>query len=100
MFGTFAGRKKVELYTNLRAGEKGAWLSIGTYIFLSAIKLIIGYLGASEALRADGLNNSTDIISSIAVLIGLRISQRPPMKIINMAICVRKRLLHWSLHSL
>jgi len=68
----------VELYTNLRAGEKGAWLSIGTYIFLSAIKLIIGYLGDSEALRADGLNNSTDIISSIAVLIGLRISQRPP----------------------
>ncbi len=27
---------------------------------------------------ADGLNNTTDIIASIAVLIGLRISQRPP----------------------
>lgn len=31
----------------------------------------------SVALKADGLNNTTDIISSIAVLIGLRISQRP-----------------------
>lgn len=68
----------MELYTNLRAGEKGAWLSIGTYIILSSIKLIIGYIGASEALKADGLNNTTDIIASIAVLIGLRISQRPP----------------------
>ncbi|KGR90823.1 transporter [Ureibacillus massiliensis 4400831 = CIP 108448 = CCUG 49529] len=68
----------MELYTNLRAGEKGAWLSIGTYLILSAIKLIIGYFGASDALMADGLNNTTDIIASIAVLIGLRISQRPP----------------------
>lgn len=68
----------MELYTNLRAGEKGAWLSIGTYLILSAIKLTIGYIGASSALKADGLNNTTDIIASIAVLIGLRISQKPP----------------------
>ncbi len=68
----------MELYTNLRAGEKGAYLSIAAYIFLSALKLIVGYMGDSQALRADGFNNTTDIIASIAVLIGLRISQRPP----------------------
>lgn len=68
----------MEQYTNLRAGEKGAYLSIIAYIFLSAFKLIFGYIGDSEALKADGLNNTTDIIASIAVLIGLRISQRPP----------------------
>lgn len=32
----------------------------------------------SEALRADGINNVTDIIASLAVLIGLRMSQKPP----------------------
>ncbi|MEG0384718.1 cation diffusion facilitator family transporter [Solibacillus cecembensis] len=68
----------MELYTNLRAGEKGAWLSIATYIFLSTMKLIVGYIGTSSALMADGLNNTTDIIASIAVLVGLRISQKPP----------------------
>lgn len=68
----------MELYTNLRQGEKGAWLSIGTYLILSSTKLTIGYIGTSEALKADGLNNTTDIIASIAVLIGLRIAQRPP----------------------
>lgn len=68
----------MELYTNLRAGEKGAWLSIGTYIFLSAMKLTVGYIGLSSALKADGLNNTTDIIASVAVLIGLKISQKPP----------------------
>jgi len=66
------------VYTNLRAGEKGAWLSIGAYIFLSLMKLTVGYFGHSAALKADGLNNTTDIIASIAVLIGLRISQKPP----------------------
>lgn len=68
----------MELYTNLRAGEKGAWLSIGTYIFLSAMKLTVGYIGLSSALKADGLNNTTDIIASVAVLVGLKISQKPP----------------------
>ncbi|WP_099157358.1 cation diffusion facilitator family transporter [Virgibacillus ndiopensis] len=63
---------------NLKRGEKGAWISIFAYLFLSIIKLVIAYIGDSEALRADGLNNSTDVIASIAVLIGLRISRKPP----------------------
>ena len=74
----FQGGNILEQYTNLRAGEKGAYLSIIAYIFLSALKFTVGYTGDSEALKADGLNNMTDIIASIAVLIGLRISQRPP----------------------
>ncbi|MGI2329449.1 cation diffusion facilitator family transporter [Planococcus sp. YIM B11945] len=68
----------MEVYANLRKGEKGAWLSIGAYIFLSAIKLSFGFTGSSEALIADGLNNLSDIIASVAVLVGLRISQKPP----------------------
>ncbi len=68
----------MESYDNLKAGEKGAWLSIITYIILSISKLLIGYIGNSEALLADGLNNSTDVIASIAVLIGLKIARKPP----------------------
>lgn len=63
---------------NLKLGEKGAWLSIFAYIFLAALKLIIGFAGGSDALRADGLNNSTDVVASVAVLIGLKISRKPP----------------------
>jgi cation diffusion facilitator family transporter len=65
-------------YVNLKLGERGALISIVAYIILSAFKLIIGQYTGSQALRADGLNNTTDIVASIAVLIGLRISQRPP----------------------
>lgn len=64
-------------YHDLKMGEKGAILSIIAYICLSVIKLWIGYLSNSEALKADGLNNATDIVASVAVLIGLRLSQKP-----------------------
>ncbi|WP_019153610.1 cation diffusion facilitator family transporter [Robertmurraya massiliosenegalensis] len=67
-------------YKDLKLGERGAIISIIAYICLSIIKLVIGYMSDSAALRADGLNNSTDIIASIAVLIGLKLSQRPADK--------------------
>ena len=67
-------------YKDLKLGERGAILSIVAYICLSIFKLIVGYTSNSEALKADGLNNVTDIIASIAVLIGLRLAQRPPDK--------------------
>jgi cation diffusion facilitator family transporter len=64
-------------YQDLKLGERGAILSIAVYILLSCLKLVVGYIAGSEALKADGLNNTTDIIASIAVLIGLRLSQKP-----------------------
>jgi cation diffusion facilitator family transporter len=71
------GGIKVDLSEKMKLGEKGVWFSILSYIFLSIIKVTAGYYYHSEALYADGLNNTTDIIASIAVLIGLRISRRP-----------------------
>lgn len=68
----------MERYHELKKGETGAIVSIGAYAALSAVKLVIGYLFHSEALQADGLNNTTDIVASAAVFIGLRISQKPP----------------------
>lgn len=64
-------------YEKLKMGERGAIVSIIAYICLSALKLLIGNLSGSEALKADGLNNATDIVASIAVLIGLKFAQRP-----------------------
>ena len=69
-----------EKYNDLKLGERGAIISIIAYICLSILKLVIGYVSDSDALQADGLNNTTDIIASIAVLVGLKISQRPPDK--------------------
>lgn len=68
----------MDIYDDIRKGERGAWISITAYLLLSAFKLFSGYWFASSALLADGFNNLTDIVASVAVLIGLRISQKPP----------------------
>ncbi|MCM2982057.1 MULTISPECIES: cation diffusion facilitator family transporter [Niallia] len=67
-------------YADLKLGERAAILSIITYIILASVKLIIGNSTDSQALKADGWNNFTDIIASVAVLIGLRLSQKPADK--------------------
>jgi cation diffusion facilitator family transporter len=71
---------KLNQYDEIKQGEKGAWVSIGAYLALTALKLGAGYWYVSGALVADGFNNLTDIVASVAVLIGLRISQKPPDK--------------------
>lgn len=68
----------MNIYDDIKKGERGAWISIAAYLVLSAFKLISGYIFASSALLADGFNNLTDIVASVAVLIGLRISRKPP----------------------
>lgn len=68
----------MDIYDDIRKGERGAWVSITAYLLLSAFKLFSGYWFASSALLADGFNNLTDIVASVAVLVGLRISQKPP----------------------
>jgi cation diffusion facilitator family transporter len=70
--------RNLETYEKLKESEKGAWISIAAYLLLSLIKVAVGLATASKALMADGLNNTTDIVASLAVLIGLRISQKPP----------------------
>ncbi|AWB45994.1 transporter [Paenibacillus sp. CAA11] len=63
---------------HLKQGEKGALVSVVVFLLLAAVKLASGRLFHSSALLADGLNNLTDIVSSTAILIGLRIARKPP----------------------
>ncbi|WP_123054145.1 cation diffusion facilitator family transporter [Clostridium sp. JN-1] len=66
-----------ENYKNLKIAERGAQLGLIVYIVLTIFKLTVGYFSKSEALIADGFNNSTDIIASISIIIGLKISRKP-----------------------
>ncbi|HIA7049162.1 TPA: cation diffusion facilitator family transporter [Staphylococcus aureus] len=62
---------------NLKLAQRGAYLSLIVYIILSIVKYITGFVFNSAAVRADALNNMTDIIVSLAVIIGLKISIKP-----------------------
>lgn len=47
-------------------------------LFLMVSKLSIGWLGSSNALIGDGLNSTTDLIISVMILLGLKISKKRP----------------------
>nr|WP_289039482.1 cation diffusion facilitator family transporter [uncultured Allobacillus sp.] len=47
-------------------------------LILAIIKGIGGVIGDSRALIADALHSASDVISSIAVLVGIRAAQKPP----------------------
>lgn len=66
-----------ERQNELKQAEKGAVISIIAYVILAALKLGIGAYANSKALSADGLNNFTDTIASVAILIGLKLSRKP-----------------------
>lgn len=61
----------------LHLTDIGAIVSIISYLILSSAKVLGSFLTNSEALRADGFNNVTDIFASVAVLIGIRIARKP-----------------------
>ncbi|HDG2595110.1 TPA: cation transporter [Staphylococcus aureus] len=62
---------------NLKLAQRGAYLSLIVYLILSIVKYVTGFVFNSAAVRADALNNMTDIIVSLAVIIGLKISIKP-----------------------
>ncbi len=57
------------------AREKVAGFSILTNIGLALFKFALGTL-SGMAIMADGIHSTSDIVSSLAVFIGLRLSQR------------------------
>ena len=56
--------------------EKIGFYSIGVNVLLVALKGGLAYLSGSVALVADAIHSATDVISSITVLAGIKISKR------------------------
>lgn len=52
--------------------------AIAVNVILASIKITIGLIGNSYALIADGIESTMDIVSSLIVWSGLRISTKPP----------------------
>ena len=78
--------------SNLKLAERGALISIVAYLILSAAKLATGHLLHSSSLVADGFNNLSDIISNVALLIGIRMARQPADR--------DHRFGHWKIEDL
>lgn len=47
-------------------------------IFLSALKIFVGFMIRSSALIADGVHSVSDLATDVLVLVGVRLAHRPP----------------------
>jgi len=66
--------------TNEQTAIRATYFSIFSNAVMSIIKWITGYFGNSYALIADAIESTTDIFSSLLVLIGIKYSSMPADK--------------------
>ncbi len=60
--------------------SKIAWISLVCNVLLTVGKIIIGLIGNSDAVFADGIHSAADVFASIIVLLVIRISNKPADK--------------------
>jgi len=65
-------------YIDLKKGEKAAKYSTLANLTLAVMKLVVGLFSGSIALLADAVHSFSDIFASVAVYIGLKLSQKEP----------------------
>jgi len=57
--------------------KRVAWISVISNIVLTLGKLIVGWMGNSNAVFADGIHSAADVFASIIVLVVIRIANKP-----------------------
>lgn len=60
-----------------QSATRGARLGMALYLGLAIAKLSVGFIYQAASVQADGLNNFSDIIASLAVYLGLKLAKRP-----------------------
>jgi cation diffusion facilitator family transporter len=63
---------------SVKPGLMAAGVGMAVNVMLAMVKIVAGIVGHSNALIADGIESTADIVSSLVVWTGLRISSLPP----------------------
>jgi len=64
--------------SRIRTAIRAAQYSMAGNLLMAVVKIVVGILGHSFAMIADGIESTSDIFSSILVWIGLKYASRPP----------------------
>ena len=68
---------RVSVVRSVESGLMAAGIGMAVNVLLAIVKIVTGIVGNSYALIADGIESTTDIISSLVVWTGLKISSLP-----------------------
>ncbi|SDJ08803.1 cation diffusion facilitator family transporter [Salimicrobium halophilum] len=61
-----------------RQAQVASWVGIIANVILAILKGIAGWISGSRALVADAAHSASDVVSSVAVLAGVSIANKPP----------------------
>lgn len=61
-----------------KQGKKVSIISLVTNVLLAILKVIVGFVFSSKALIADGFHSISDVVSTVIILMSMRISKTPP----------------------
>ncbi|MDK2929468.1 MAG: hypothetical protein PWP73_1066 [Methanococcus sp.] len=67
----------MEVSERIIIGNKISKITIIVNIALSILKILAGVFGKSSALIADGMHSFSDILSTVVVMLGLKLSEKP-----------------------
>ncbi|MBS3995163.1 MAG: cation transporter [Alkaliphilus sp.] len=67
----------MEMETRYQIGMKISKITVVINIVLCIGKIIAGYIGKSGAMMADGVHTLSDVISTVVVMLGLKMSKKP-----------------------
>lgn len=59
-----------------RMGVKASWITVIINVFLAVIKVLAGIIGKSSAMLADGVHTLSDVLTTLVVIMGLKISSK------------------------
>ncbi len=52
------------------------WIGILSNFLIATLKLVVGFFSHSIAVQSDGINNVTDVLSSLTTLVGYKLASR------------------------
>ncbi|WP_407412862.1 cation diffusion facilitator family transporter [Methanobrevibacter sp.] len=60
-----------------KLGKRASIVEIASICVLTVLNIVVGLMGGSYALVAEGMHTLTDIVTSVIAYVGFKISQRP-----------------------
>lgn len=66
----------MDRYNKMQIVNRISIVSIVANVILSAIKVIVGFLGKSNAIIADGVHSLSDVFSTVVAMIGIRLADK------------------------
>ncbi len=67
-------------YIRTQAIKRASYIAIGGNTLLAFLKVVVGLIAGSLAVVSDGIDTSTDIITSIITLLAAQLMSKPPDK--------------------